>query len=153
MLQLFMKQREATEELWPRQPRSPVQTDAGEGRTEKGGVDAKRGTRGASQSRAADAPNVDSGLAGSNKHGSHNVGKAGLLSSKGFSPTSPKAISGSSSNSARRVDGVAAAAPPPPPLSAYDLVTRLVAAATNEVNLLGVDDVTPHSWRRWAPHW
>ncbi|GET87658.1 hypothetical protein, conserved [Leishmania tarentolae] len=37
--------------------------------------------------------------------------------------------------------------------SAFDLVAAMIKAATDEENLLGVDNVCPHTWRRWAPHW
>ncbi|CBZ25458.1 conserved hypothetical protein [Leishmania mexicana MHOM/GT/2001/U1103] len=37
--------------------------------------------------------------------------------------------------------------------SAFDLVAAMITAATDEENLLGVDGLCPHTWRRWAPHW
>ncbi|CAJ03768.1 conserved hypothetical protein [Leishmania major strain Friedlin] len=37
--------------------------------------------------------------------------------------------------------------------SAFDLAAAMITAATDEKNLLGVDGLCPHTWRRWAPHW
>ncbi|CAJ1987890.1 hypothetical protein conserved [Leishmania donovani] len=41
----------------------------------------------------------------------------------------------------------------PRPTSAFDLAAAMITAATDEENLLGVDGLCPHTWRRWAPHW
>ncbi|CAJ1021041.1 hypothetical protein, conserved [Leishmania lindenbergi] len=37
--------------------------------------------------------------------------------------------------------------------SAFELVATMIAAATDEEHLLGVDSVCPHTWQRWAPQW
>ncbi|KPI85827.1 hypothetical protein ABL78_5108 [Leptomonas seymouri] len=151
MLKLFKSQREATEESWPGppfMPQSPVLAAKGsEPGDNKGGVgvDENDAATGAADERATSNHN----------HGCNDATEP--FSSKSFSQTASNGSSATSSNSSKKEGGTeapaSAATAAPATQSAYDFVTRLVAAATDEVNLLGVDDVTPHLWCRWAPHW
>ena len=182
ILRLFKSQREATEASWPQQPfprPSPTQTrkdekeedclyDTGavtespEERPEEEEEDPR--SRGAAQSTQDESVAADNALS-KNTSPAGRGAAAGSLLSTSFSRTSSNKTSGASSCLAGKHGSTSASATSTPAVadaggsaphttqSAYVLVARLVAAATDEVNLLGVDDVTPHPWRRWAPHW
>ncbi|KPA76227.1 hypothetical protein ABB37_07974 [Leptomonas pyrrhocoris] len=147
MLRLLKTQREATEASWPRAPPSATRAAKAERRS--------RHKDGVSHVKAADAEVADGRRSSSHVNGNDDrLAWSSLSSSKSFSRTSSNNTSAASSNLGGKAEGAATPAPAATTAqSAYDFVTRLVAAATDEGNLLGVDDATPHLWRRWAPHW